>query len=77
MVNETTNWVHEKGYVTERDRIALERAKDIERKQESEGYRWITINERLQVFVPCGNDGKPTKEGERKISLLKSSQGIK
>jgi len=77
MASGTTNWVHEKGNVTDKDRLALERAKKIEQKLKKKGYRWIKINERLQTFVPCDEDGNPTLEGQRKIALLKESQGIK
>ena len=77
MASGTTNWVHEKGNVTEKDLLALERAKKVERKKQKEGYRWIKINERLKTFVPCDENGKPTLEGERKIAMLKESQNIK
>lgn len=77
MASGATNWVHEKGNVSERDIAALERAKKIEKKNEKEGYRWVKINNRLQLFVPCKSDGKPTAEGKQRIALLKASQGIK
>jgi hypothetical protein len=77
MASSINNWVHEKGNVTDKDRLALERAKKIEHKLEKQGYRWIKINARLQTFVPCDKDGNPTLEGQRKIALLKESQGIK
>ena len=72
------NWVHEKGVVTERDRIALEKAKKLEKKNEKEGYHWFRINERLKVFVPFKKDGsEPTDEGWRRIANLKALMGIK
>jgi hypothetical protein len=77
MASSINNWVHEKGNVTDKDRLALERAKKIEKNLKKNGYRWIKINERLQTFVPCDKDGNPTLEGQRKIALLKESQGIK
>lgn len=77
MASSINNWVHEKGNVTDKDRLALERAKKMEHKLEKQGYRWIKINERLQTFVPCDENGKPTLEGERKIAMLKESQNIK
>lgn len=77
MASSINNWVHEKGNVTDKDRLALERAKKIEKNLKKNGYRWIKINERLQTFVPCDENGKPTLEGERKIAMLKESQNIK
>lgn len=77
MASGTTNWVHEKGVVTEKDRIALEHAKRMEHKAAKKGYRWIKINERNQVFVPCDKHGQPTKEGEEKIRIFKEHLGIK
>lgn len=72
------NWVHEKGVVTERDRIALEKAKKLEKKHEKQGYRWFKINERLKVFVPFKKDGsEPTDDGWRRIANLKALTGIK
>lgn len=77
MAAPTTNWVHEKGVVTEKDLKALERAKRIEARLEKHGYRWIKINERLKIFVPCDKQGEPTLDGQRRIALLKANMGIK
>ena len=77
MASTTTNWVHDKSVVLEKDRIALEKAKRIEQKQKKKGYRWIKINERNSIFVPCDKKGNPTKEGLHKINMLKLSLGIK
>ena len=77
MASTTTNWVHDNGVVSEKDRITLERAKRIEQKQKRKGYRWIKINERNSVFVPCDKKGNPTKEGLHKINMLKLTLGIK
>ena len=68
-----TSWVHEEGVVTEKDIKALERAKKIEARLEKHGYKWVKINERLEIFVPCDNNGNPTLEGQRRIALLKAS----
>jgi len=77
MASGISNWVHEKGNVKEKDLLALERAKKMEQNLKKNGYRWIKINARLQTFVPCDENGKPTLEGERKIAMLKESQNIK
>lgn len=77
MASTINNWVHEECNVTDKDRLALERAKKMEHKLKKNGYRWIKINERLQTFVPCEENGKPTLEGERKIDMIKESQKIK
>ena len=77
MASTVTNWVHDNGVVSEKDRITLEKAKRIENKNLKKGYRWIKINERNKIFVPCDKKGNPTKEGLHKINMLKLSLGIK
>ena len=77
MAAPTTNWVHEKGVVTERDRIALEKAKRLEQKDVKKGYRWYRINERNKIFIPCNKNGEPTKEGLAAIERFKAHIGIK
>ena len=77
MASTTVNWVHDKSVVSERDRITLEKAKRIEQKQTKKGYRWIKINERNSIFVPCDKNGDPTEEGQRRIQLFKNAIGIK
>ena len=67
------SWVHEEGLVTEKDIKALERAKKIEDRLEKHGHKWVKINERLKIFVPCDNNGNPTLEGQRRIALLKAN----
>lgn len=70
-----TNWVSEKGTVTERDIKALEYAKQVEKKDTKKGYRYIRVSPRISVHVPCDKDGKPTEEGRRRIQLLLDSKG--
>lgn len=67
------SWVHEDGVVTEKDIKALERAKKIEDRLEKHGYKWVKINDRIEIFVPCDNNGNPTLEGQRRIALLKAN----
>lgn len=67
------SWVHEDGVVTEKDIKALEHAKKIEDRLEKHGYKWVKINERLKIFVPCDKNGNPTLEGQRRIALLKAN----
>ena len=73
MAAPTTNWVHDEGVVTEKDIKALEHAKKIEAMLEKHGYKWVKINERLEIFVPCDKNGNPTLEGQRRIALLKAN----
>ena len=67
------SWVHEDGVVPEKDIKALERAKKIEARLENHGYKWVKINERLEIFVPCDKNGNPTLDGQRRIALLKEN----
>ena len=40
-------------------------------KKIKEGWRWIKVNERLKILVPCDKHGNPTKEGLEKIQVHK------
>ena len=77
MPSSIVNWVYDKKVVYEKDKNTLEKAKRIEAKNKKKGYQWVKINERNKIFVPCDKKGNPTKEGERKIEVLKSALGIK
>ena len=72
-----TNWVYDKGTVMEKDRIALERAKRQELRNERKGYRWIKINDKNKLFVPCDKQGNPTTQGLVMINNFKAYMGIK
>lgn len=69
-----TNWIatHVNRTVTEADRRALEKAKRQEKEKLSKGYRYVKVNDRTEVLVPCDKNGKPTKEGLARIKKLKS-----
>jgi hypothetical protein len=72
MASPITNWVHERGIVTEKDRIALERAKKMEAKEIKKGYRWYKIDNRTKILVECDKDGNPTERGLECIERYKS-----
>lgn len=64
-----TNWSTLKPNVTENDIKALAKAKRMEKKLEKDGWKWIKINPRTMIFVPCDKEGKPTKKGEEMIKV--------
>ena len=72
MAAPNTNWVYDKGVVTEKDRITLERAKRIEEKEIKKGHRWFKVNARTKILVECDKDGNPTKRGQEIIDRYKS-----
>lgn len=49
---------------------ALEKAKRLEKQRIKQGWRHVKVNERLQVFVPCDKNGKPTHDGQRRINAI-------
>lgn len=49
---------------------ALEKARKLEEQRTKNGWRNIKVNKRLTLFVPCDNDGKPTKEGAELIKQV-------
>lgn len=61
--------------VTEADRRALKKAKDKEKEQLKQGWRYVQISKTSKVLVPCKN-GKPTKEGEEIIKRYQEYLGI-
>ena len=69
-----TNWSSTiKSAVTESDKKSLEAAKKYEKKKIKEGWRWVKVNERLKILVPCDKHGNPTKEGLEIIAQYKIS----
>lgn len=71
------NWSTLSTIVTENDRKILEKAKIRERKLIKEGWRYYKINDRIQVLVPFGEDGKPTERGREMIEIQEKLCGIK
>lgn len=64
----TFNWVQqEKQRNATSAEIALKKACDLEAKRVRKGYRWVKINNKTSILVPCDKDGKPTEEGRMKI----------
>lgn len=72
-----TNFISPQPTVTETDIRNLEKAKKYERKKATEGWRWVRVNERLCIFVPCDKQGVPTEEGLEKIRKQKLRLNIK
>jgi len=77
MASVMSNWVFNKDEVRKKDLKALSEAKIMEKNDEKKGYRWIKINNRLSIHVPCDKDGNPTKKGLEKIKKLKEYERIK
>lgn len=69
------NWIFENPTVTEKDIKALEKVKANEKKNVKKGYRWIRISQVTQIHVPCDENGNPSKEGLRRINILKKAKG--
>ena len=74
---DNTNIIAPRPSVGDLDRKALLAAKRLEGKRRQEGWRFYNVNERLKVFVPFGEDGKPTKKGFEMIRIQKELRGIK
>ena len=51
---------------------SLAQAKAIERKRLAQGWKYIRIDDRTEVLVPCDKNGKPTREGLMKIERHKA-----
>ena len=62
------NWIKDKVTVSESALRAQEKAHQIERKRKRKGWRWVKVDMRTKVFVPCNGDGTPTDEGQRIIN---------
>lgn len=72
MATPSTNWVYEKGTVTEKDRAALAKAHRMESRDLLHGYRWIKIDDRTKALIECDKNGKPTNRGQEHIDRLKN-----
>jgi hypothetical protein len=46
---------------------ALSKARKLEEKRLSHGWRYIFATPHIQILVPCDKNGKPTAEGQRRI----------
>lgn len=55
---------------------ALTKAKAQEKKRLKQGWKWIRISNLSKVLVPCDKNGKPTKEGQRRIDVLRNKVNI-
>lgn len=64
-----TNWSTIKPIVTDNDIKTLAKAKRMEKEKKEKGYRWITLDKRTSIFVPCDENGEPTKQGKEMIRL--------
>jgi hypothetical protein len=58
------------------EKRVLEKVKKLEEKRLSEGWKFVQISRNTQICVPCGKSGKPTKEGLRRIRIMKELCGI-
>ena len=62
------NWIKDRASISDAARKAQEKAHQIERKRKRKGWRWVKVDVRTKVLVPCNGDGTPTAEGQRIIS---------
>ena len=49
---------------------ALSKARKLEEKRLSQGWRYVFATPNTQILVPCDKRGKPTKEGQRRIDEI-------
>ena len=71
----SSNWIFENPTVTKKDVEALGKVKAKEKKNVKKGDRWIRISPITKIHVPCDENGNPTKEGLRRINILKKAKG--
>lgn len=49
---------------------ALKKTHEIDEERKKKGWRLVRINKNTEMLVPCGKDGKPTKEGLARIERM-------
>ena len=49
---------------------ALSKARKLEEKRLSQGWRYIFATTNIQILVPCDKNGRPTAEGQRRIDAI-------
>lgn len=69
-----TNWSTKgiENNVTEKDITTLKKAKLLEKKRKTKGWRYVKLKPTLQIFVPCDKDGNPTEQGMAMINEQKA-----
>ena len=50
---------------------SVRRNDEKEMKEKTQGWRWVRINSQHKIYIPCDEDGNPTKEGVEKIQRFK------
>lgn len=64
-------WIEEKEQVKNAAKKAAEKGAKQEERLIRKGWRWVTINARTKLLVPCLKDGTPTEDGQKKIDQFK------
>lgn len=66
------NWVEfEKNTAKEHGRRILDKLLKNESKKVYEGFRWLKVDDRTKVLVPCDKNGNPTEKGRRILESVK------
>ena len=55
----------------EADNKKLRKMKSVEHDKMLFGWRYVKIDSRTTLLVPCDKNGEPTEEGKRKIEAYK------
>ena len=78
MASGLTNWAVVKDVSNSKtiERKVLEKVKKMEEKALKKGYRYVKIGNSTEILVPFGKDGKPTKDGKRRIEIMENMLGV-
>lgn len=57
---------------TEKERAekVLLKARNTEKRLIEDGWRYVKVDERRTVLIPCDKEGNPTKQGQKTIEKL-------
>lgn len=58
----------------ERGKRALVRAKQLEKERLFRGWRYVKVNNRTQMLVPCNRDGTLSSKGKEMIKHMQSNE---
>ena len=70
-------WADERRAVTQAAKAAAKKGAKMERERIKQGWRWVKVDQRSKILVPCDKKGNPTKDGLRRIERMKQNLGIK
>lgn len=72
-VSNSINWANAQSEATIIATKAAKLEEKIEKERAKNGWRWVKIDIRNKLFVPCDKNGEPTDKGKIMIEKFKNN----